>query len=193
MTTFFAPEEPFQTPDLVLRAYRVGDEALLREAMVSSYEHLRVWMPWAVAEQSLDEARTLVHKFRAQWLLNEDFTVAIVSPDGSRLLGGCGYHLRGGSVDAKMAEMGIWIRGSHAGQGLGTRVTRALIEWGFTAWPWERLTWHCDSLNLASRRVAEKAGLLREGTRRQDTRSVDGGKRDTDLFAVLKSEWQGAG
>lgn len=188
MTEFFAPEEPFETPELVLRGYRLGDEALLRDAVVSSYEHLRTFMPWAVPEQSLDEARTLVRQFRGRWLLNQDFVVAIVSPDGSELLGGCGYHLRNGPLELGSAEMGMWIRASRAGQGLGLKALEALIAWGFGAWPWERLTWRCDSRNGASRRIALKAGMLDEGTLRQDAEAADGGMRDTDCFGLLKSE-----
>ena len=189
MPEFFAPEEPFETPELVLRGYRLGDEALMRDAVVSSYDHLRTFMPWAVEEQSLDEARALVRQFRGKWLLNQDFVVAIVSVDGSEFLGGCGYHLRNGPLEDHSVEMGMWIRASRAAQGVGFKAIQALIAWGFSAWPWERLTWRCDSRNHASRRIALKAGMLDEGTLRQDASAADGGMRDTDCFGLLKSEW----
>jgi RimJ/RimL family protein N-acetyltransferase len=190
MDYLFAPETPFETPHFTLRGYQVDDGPLLTEAVIPSYEHLKPWMPWAVSEQSPDEARKLVRTIRGRWLLAQDFTVAIVSPDGSRLLGGCGFHLRHGGLGTRTAEMGMWIRASEAGQGQGTRAVQALMTWGFTAWPWERLIWRCDSRNLGSARVAEKAGLRLEGTLIANEVAVDGTRRDTLCFALLKSEWE---
>jgi RimJ/RimL family protein N-acetyltransferase len=192
MDYLFAPETQFETPTLTLRGYRVDDGPLLAEAVVSSYEHLKPWMPWAVAEQSPDEARELVRKFCGRWLLAEDFTVAILSPDGSELLGGCGFHLRHGGLNTQCAEMGMWIRASRAGQGLGTQAVTALIEWGFTHWPWERLVWRCDARNVGSGRIAEKAGLRLEGTLLGNELAVDGTRRDTLCFGLLKSQWGAA-
>ncbi len=80
----------------------------------------------------------------------------------------------------------MWVAAAHAGRGLGTRALAALIEWGFTDWPWQRLVWCCDTRNLASARVAEKCGLAREATFRSDALAVDGSRRDTHLFAILR-------
>jgi len=83
----------------------------------------------------------------------------------------------------------MWIRADAAGKGLGTAVLRALLTWGFTEWPWERLAWRCDGRNLASRRTAEKAGLTHEGVLRQHLLLADGSRRDTYLYAMLKADW----
>ena len=86
-------------------------------------------------------------------------------------------------------EIEIDLRGRGRGQGLGTRVLRALLKWGFEEWGWERLTWHCDVRNVASARVAEKNGLKLEGTLRSNDLDVEGKRRDTHIFAILRSEW----
>src|SRR5690606_26587299 len=93
-------------------------------------------------------------------------TIGVWEPGEGRLLGGCGYHLREGALWLGNAEIGMWIRGDAAHRGLGTRVLRELLRWGFTEWPWRRLSWRCSSANVASQRVAEKAGLRREGVLR---------------------------
>ncbi|HUM37468.1 MAG TPA: GNAT family protein, partial [Anaerolineae bacterium] len=105
------------------------------------------------------------------------------------LLGGSGFHLREGGLPQRAAEIGMWIRADAAGKGLGTAVLRALLTWGFTEWPWERLAWRCDGRNLASRRTAEKAGLTHEGVLRQHLLLADGSRRDTYLYAMLKADW----
>ena len=186
---FIAPER-FVTPTFVLRSYQPGDGELLSDALNNSYEHLTTFMPWAKPYQSVEESEALVRHFRGRYLLNEDFVLGIFSADERRLLGGSGFHLREGGFPHRSAELGMWIRADAAGKGLGTAVLLALLEWGFTAWPWERLAWRCDGTNLASRRTAEKAGLIPEGVLRQHSLQPDGAWRDTYLYAMLKAEWK---
>lgn len=190
MTPFFAPER-FETSDFTLRSYFPGDGIKMSEAVNSSYEHLNVFMAWAKEHQPVEESEALVRKFRASYLTNEDFVIGIFSPDDSHLLGGCGYHLREGPLDSGNAEIGMWIRAGEAGKGLGTAVLKALIQWGFTEWHWNRLAWKCDVENVASQRTAEKAGLTLEGTLRKYLPNHHGGaKRNALYYAILKEEWE---
>lgn len=181
-----APSE-YTAGDLTIRAYRPGDGAALQRAVVSSYDHLRRWMPWARPDQNVEESEAICRAAAGRYLLNEDFTLGIWL--GDELAGGSGFHLREGPLASGNAQIGMWISAAQAGQGLGTRVLAALLNWGFNAWPWQRLTWHCDTRNLASARIAEKNGLVREGTLRQDRFGVDGMRRDTHMYAILRSEW----
>ncbi|MGB9633989.1 MAG: GNAT family N-acetyltransferase [Chloroflexaceae bacterium] len=188
------PSEPFLPPlehrcgDLVIRAYRPGDGPALQRAMVASYHHLRPWMRWAKAEQSVEESEAICRRFAGRYLLGEDFVLGLWIDD--ELVGGAGYHLRYGSMAAGSAEIGMWISATRAGAGLGTRALAALLAWGFTAWPWERLFWQCDTRNHASVRVAEKNGLIREGTLRSDSVDATGMRRDTYLYAILRTDWE---
>ena len=84
----------------------------------------------------------------------------------------------------------MWIHGDAAGQGLGSAVLRELIDWGFTEWPWLRISWRCNTRNVASMRCAEKAGMEREGTLRGQFDDVTGGRRDTACYAILKEDWE---
>jgi RimJ/RimL family protein N-acetyltransferase len=186
---YLVPPERCQTTELVLRSFMPGDGNAMREATVASYEHLAPWMPWAQPAQSEEEAERIVRGFRAKWLLAEDFAVAVFAADEKTLLGGCGFHLREGSLAGRCAEMGMWIRSSHAGRGLGTRVLTTLLAWGFTEWPWLRLSWRCDARNAASIRIAEKAGMVLEGVLRGQPAVVGEGRRDTMCFALLRDDW----
>lgn len=188
MEPFLAPDR-FEADGFVLRSYRPGDGPAMRAAVVASYDHLKPWMPWATPDQSDAEAELLVRQFRARWLTAEDFTMGIFDLDEREVLGGCGFHLREGPLSTRCAEMGMWIGAPHAGRGLGTRAIEALLAWGFTEWPWLRLSWRCDDLNAASVRAAEKAGLEREGVLRGQQAEVGEGRRDTLCFALLREEW----
>lgn len=184
---FFAPAE-YAVDGMALRSYRPGDGAAIQAAVNSSYEHLKPWMPWATASQSLEESEALARRFAAEYLLNQNFVIGIWV--GDDLAGGTGFHLRAGPLESRNAEIGMWIRSSYAGQGLGTRALAAMLRWGFEAWGWERLVWLCDTRNLASARVAEKNGLTREGTLRSDTLDVEGKRHDTHIYAILREEWR---
>jgi RimJ/RimL family protein N-acetyltransferase len=41
--------------------------------------------------------------------------------------------------------------------------------------------------------VAEKNGLTREGTLRSDTFDVEGQRRDTHIYGMLRGEWERRG
>ncbi|MHC4959427.1 MAG: GNAT family N-acetyltransferase, partial [Planctomycetota bacterium] len=125
-------------------------------------------------------------RFRAHWLLHKDFVIGIWSPDEAELLGGCGFHLRDGPLEHGNAEMGMWIAAAHAGRGLGTEALREMVAWGFTEWPWVRLSWRCNALNTASARVAEKAGLQLEAKLKSQMITQAGERRDTLCYAILK-------
>ena len=124
-------------------------------------------MPWARPQQPIEDSEKLVRQFRARYLLAEDFVIGVFSLDERRLLGGAGFHLREGSLSTACAEIGMFIRQSEAGRGLGTRVLGALLDWGFTEWPWLRLAWHCD---LAQRRVDSRGREGRASPRRDTSR-----------------------
>jgi RimJ/RimL family protein N-acetyltransferase len=187
MTDPFFPPTRYQSGDLTIRPYQDGDEEARREATISSYEHLKPWMPWATETISFDEARTLTREFQAKYLLNEDFVMGIWL--GDEFIGGTGFHLRVGPLAWGNAEIGMWIRASRSGQGLGQRVLRALMDWGFTEWGWDRLVWRCDTRNLASARLPEKLGWRLEGTFVQDHVEPDGSRSSTHTYAILREEW----
>ncbi len=180
------PPEELRTERCLIRCYRLGDGPSLARAVTSSYAHLSPWMPWAQPRQTDREAELVARQARGRWLLGTDFTLAIRDLDDTELLGGSGFHLRHGPAEDGVVEIGMWIAASEAGTGLGTHVLDALVEWGFSEWPWLRLVWKCDSRNAASRRVAEKAGFSLEGITRSDAIAVDGSRRDTCWYARLK-------
>lgn len=186
-------DQPFIAPQgitrdaMIIRCYQPGDGAALQVATNASYEHLRPWMPWATEKQTVEEAEALCRRFAGNYLLNTDFVLGIWI--NGELAGGTGFHLRQGALESGNAEIGMWIRASYAGTGLGTRALQVMLEWGFTDWGWKRLVWLCDTRNVASARVAQKNGLHLEGTLRSDRPDVNGERRDTHIFAVLRQEW----
>ncbi|MFV0446279.1 MAG: GNAT family N-acetyltransferase [Planctomycetaceae bacterium] len=114
----------------------------------------------------------------------EEWSFVIVDP-ADRLLGGCGLHRisqRGG-----VAELGYWVRTSATRKGVATRATRLLCDWGFQSQGLHRIEIVVDLDNQPSRRVAEKAGGIHEGTLRERLRQ-DNVWRDAALYSILSSD-----
>ena len=107
--SFVAPERT-ATADFVLRCYLPGDGAALQEATVASYAHLKPWMPWATKTQTVEQAEALTRQFRAAYLISKDFVIAAFDPTETRIIGGCGFHLRDGPIESRQAEVGMWVR-----------------------------------------------------------------------------------
>ncbi|MCK6520699.1 GNAT family N-acetyltransferase [Myxococcota bacterium] len=179
---YLIPPERVETPGFVLRSYEVNDGPLLAEATNASYEHLRAFMPWARPHSTEADAERDARRFRGRWLLSQDFTIAIVSPDGRRLLGGTGFHPRNDSLAARRVEIGMWIRADEAGRGLGSAVLRVMLRWGFSAWPWEELIWRAAVNNVASQRTALAVGMEEEHD------DPEGMRR----FRALRGSWPGS-
>ena len=183
---FFAPEE-HRAGDLLLRSWRPGDGQELNRATVSSYEHLREFMEWARPDTSVEDSEGYARQSRARWLLGEEWSLGVWR--GDRLVAGSGFMLRGQPLEHGTVEIGMWVRADEAGRGLGTRVLRAMVDWADADWPIHKLTWQCDSRNLASARVAEKCGFQLEGHLRAHVPSVTGsGRRSTLLFGLVGSD-----
>lgn len=70
---------------------------------------------------------------------------------------------------------------------LGTEAIWLLMQCAF-AHGYRRVEWKCDSLNLASRRAAERLGFVFEGRFRQKI-VRKGRNRDSDWLSVIDSEW----
>lgn len=70
---------------------------------------------------------------------------------------------------------------------LGTEAVWLLLKNAFGQ-GYRRLEWKCDSMNIASRRAAERLGFTWEGCLRQ--KMVRKGRtRDSDQLSIIDSEW----
>jgi len=88
-----------------------------------------------------------------------------------------------------VAEIGYWTRADARGRGVATRTVRLLAEWVLGDLGGERLELQADTRNVASIRVAEKAGFTKEGViRSARTNARDGRRVDHALFSLLRSE-----
>ena len=182
------PPYRIETDRLVLRCWEPRDAAQMKEAVDSSLDHLRPWMPWAEDEpQSLDEKIDLLRQFRGEFDLGTNFVYGAFERDESRVLGGSGLHPRGGEGSL---EIGYWIRADAIGRGLATEVTAVLTRVGLEICGAERIDVQVEPRNERSARIPRKLGFVEEATlrRRLPPREEGEPRRDSILFTIVREE-----
>jgi RimJ/RimL family protein N-acetyltransferase len=181
------PPYAIRTARLLVRCWDPRDAPLLKEAIDTSLEHLRPWMPWAHNEpQPLPEKARLLRRFRGQFDLGQNFIFGIFSSDESEVVGGTGLHPRVGD-DA--FEIGYWIRSSRIREGLATEATAALTRVAFVVCGVERIEIHVDPANAASLAVPRRLGFREEATLRRRLPARDGEpRRDETVFTLFRDD-----
>ena len=71
---------------------------------------------------------------------------------------------------------------------IATEAQYLLAKYVFETLQYRRYEWKCDSLNMPSRRAAERLGFVYEGTFRQAV-VYKGRSRDTAWFSMIDKEW----
>jgi len=172
----------------VIRCYDPEDAPLLKEAVDSSIDHLRPWMPWVRHEpQTLDEKVELLRTFRSQFDADENYPYGVFTPDESRQLGGAGLHPRGGEGSL---EIGYFIRADAIGQGLATEVAAVLTRAGIEKCGLDRIDIQVEPENERSLGIPRKLGFTEEARlrRRLEPKEAGGPRRDSILFTMLADE-----
>jgi RimJ/RimL family protein N-acetyltransferase len=89
--------------------------------------------------------------------------------------------------DEGVAELGYWVKAGARGRGVATRAVVLVARFAFDELGAARVQLVTEPDNVASQRVAEKAGFIREGTLRSFL-SFKGRRRDAVMFSLLPGE-----
>jgi len=186
--TLIALFEELRGERVLVRPYRESDAEALFEAMVESRDHLRPWMPFADAHQTVDESRNWIIQQMALWLLRDDLILSIWERSTSRYLGGTGLHPHDWGIG--YFEIGYWIRASAEGSGYVTEAIRLLTDYALDSLKANRLEIRCDELNVRSAAVPKRLGYVLEGRLRNEMTNTDGRLRSTLVFSLIPTDRQ---
>ncbi len=177
-----------ETASLILREFRRDDRERVHEYAVDPevYQYMP-WGPNSEDETSAFVERAIASRHRDPRL---HFELAITLREDGRLIGGAG--IRAENEFFRTADMGYCLRRDAWGKGLATEAAAGLIGFGFRQLGVHRIWATCDTRNVLSARVLEKAGMKLEGTMRDDT-WLRGHWRSSHLYSILDDEWSSAG
>lgn len=176
-----------RTSRLRLRAFTDEDADALF-ALHSSAVVLRYWdaPPWRErhrAEQFIARCREIADE-------GSGARLAVTRAADDAFLGWCS--LTRWNPGFRSAAMGYCFAERSWGHGHATEAAHAVLEWAFGALDLNRVQAETDTRNLASARVLEKLGFVREGTLREDC-VVDGEVSDSWVYGLLRRDWPPAG
>ena len=186
------PPYRIETERLVVRCWEPRDAPLLRDALDTSLEHLRPWMPWAAAQpQDLDTTFEQLRAFRGHFDSGVEFIYGIFDRDEQAVLGGAGLHPR---IGAGALEIGYWIRASAVRNGFMSEAAAALTRVAFSVCRVHRVEVRIDPANEASCGVPRKLGFVEEARLRRRLPPVLPGDEwhDALVFALLADEFPAA-
>ncbi len=82
-----------------------------------------------------------------------------------------------------------WIGKEFQGTGLNTQMKDLLLHYAFMDLGFEKVEFRIDERNIKSRKAVEKLGCSLEGILRKNVYLLDGYKRNTCCYGLLKEEW----
>jgi RimJ/RimL family protein N-acetyltransferase len=180
---FFEPAT-LTTPRLLMRPPRQEDANALF-AMWSDADAMRYFS--FAAMTNLDQARDRIARVMKTSAEGKDFVCMVESRVTGEVLGDCA--LFNANEQCRRAEIGFSLQRKHWGRGHMTEAASALIEHGFGPLNLRRIEADIDPRNVASARLLERLGFIREGLLRE--RWIVGDEvSDSALFGLLESDYR---
>lgn len=177
------PNELLTDGVVTLRPWRDDDvDALVRA--IDGDDEITRWLELIPQPYREPEAEAWISAAAVMWRDGTASTFAVAAP--REVVAGCGINW----IDREhgVGDIGYWARGDVRGNGYVTRAVRLAAEWAFDR-GCERLQLRADVENLASQRVAERAGFAREGVQRSARYNPRLGRRmDFVVFSLLPGE-----
>jgi RimJ/RimL family protein N-acetyltransferase len=167
---------------LLLRPFEDADAASFAAAVRESAEGMRRWMPWSSVDYRVEQALAWFQACRDGWAAGTACEYGIFDQNTAALVGGAGLNKI--QYDPRFCNLGYWVRQSCRGQGVAPRVVQALSVQAFGPLGLHRVEIVVAVGNLASERVAVKAGALREGVARNRL-VIDGRPVAAHMFSLV--------
>lgn len=171
-----------------LRAFRMDDADAIYEAVCQSQQELARWLPWCHADYSRSDTVEFLSHLGEAFHKDQEYAFAILARDSGQFVGATGIN----QLDRanRRANLGYWLRTSASGQGIATQATLLVARWAFAKLDLERIEIVAATGNVASQRVAVRAGAAREGIARHRMRIGDE-QHDAVVFSLVPSDLSG--
>jgi RimJ/RimL family protein N-acetyltransferase len=179
------PSPPLSDGVVVLRPWQERDVAAITSACRD--DEIAWWLDQVPQPYGEGEARTYVAMTRRGWKDGTHAAFAITDAKSDEVIGSIGVHWL--DPEHGVAEVGYWVRREARGRGVATRATRLVSRWAIARGGMKRLQLRADRRNVASQRVAERAGFRQEGVMRSVRFNPRQGRRvDFVLYSLLADE-----
>ncbi|HEX6789237.1 MAG TPA: GNAT family N-acetyltransferase [Gaiellaceae bacterium] len=163
---------------VTLRAWRREDSEALVECLDGDPE-ITIWLDQVPQPYTRADALAYIGGIG-------ESTFAVTDAETGRILGSIGVRF---SETGDVGEIGYWLRSDARGRGVMTRALVLAARWALGAGGAARVQLRADVENVASRRVAEKAGFQLEGVLRSAHWNARLGRRqDWAMYSLLPGD-----
>jgi [ribosomal protein S5]-alanine N-acetyltransferase len=170
--------ETFELARLRLRRPRLSDADAM--FLIGSDPEVARYAEWPLSTERGPALERLRGRAE-QWESGAEYYWVITLAGDDRAIGAVSTR-----VAQHTADVGYLLDSRQWGKGYATEAARAIVEWAFSV-PVIRRVWAtCDTQNIASARVLEKAGLQLEGTLRRAIVRPNLGDEARDAFMYAR-------
>ena len=172
------PNPPLSDGAIFLRPFRAEDAPAVTAACQDP--EIQRWIPMIPVPYAEADARRFILMTLQAWHDGTGYEFAIVDAAADRYLGSIGLHP---GPNLRRVSVGYFVAPEARRRGVALRALRLVTEWGFAQLGIERLALWTLPGNVASQRVAEKAGFRFEGI----TSNWESDRDDRPIDAVMFS------
>jgi ribosomal-protein-alanine N-acetyltransferase len=172
---------------VVLRAPQMADYPEWSGLRERSRDFLTPWEPtWPADDLTRGAFRRRVRRYAEDLRADQAYAFFFFRKQDNALLGGMTLaNVRRGVAQA--GSLGYWMGAPFAGRGYMTAAVKALVPFAFGALRLHRLEAACIPTNMASIRLLERTGFVREGMARQYL-CINGMWQDHLLYGLVATD-----
>ena len=148
-----------ETPRLIIRPVRLGDEYAISEAIKATLEALQRWMPWS-KDPSFATTEAFVKKAHKAWRVqdSEDYPMVVEYKQNNKIICATGFNDQS-QPDKGLYEIGYWLHKDYQGIGLVCEYVNALTRFAIEALHAQQVQICTQTENVKSIAVAERCGF----------------------------------
>lgn len=170
--------------DLSLKLIDLKDGESIFELTNQSREYLREWLPWLDITTKLEDTKEFIKLSLKGFAETKSINTVILYK--GNIVGVAGFNEINWSN--KTAYIGYWLDEESQGNGIITKVAKALTDYAFTELKLNKVEIRAAVGNKKSRSIPERLGFVNEGSIRQAEWLYDH-YVDHVVYGMLAEEW----
>lgn len=170
--------------DLSLKLTELRDADRVFELTNNSREYLREWLPWLDFTKTVEDTQSFIKSGLKNFSENKSLNTVILFKGD--IVGVASFNEINWSN--KTAYIGYWLGEEYQGNGIMTRVAKALTDYAITELKLNKVEIRAAVENAKSRSIPERLGYRNEGCVRQ-AEWLYNHYVDHVIYGILAEEW----
>ena len=177
----------------------IGNRVMLREHAMDDLEMVHQWLSdsealkylsWSPSKSKEETFIQLASYIREQFKEDrQSYDWALILKETGLLIGKVDLRWTSRKYGGGEGSLGYFLHRSHWGKGYAAEGVKLAIDFGFLHLGMHRITASCISENIASERVMQKCGMIKEAEFRKSSMRF-GRWTNRISYAILREEWE---